>query len=143
MADPEYEPSPWEPIADHVDRYLETGGEEGGVWEGARAVILTTTGRKTGKLRRTPLIRVKDGDDYLVVASLGGAPDHPLWYLNLVANPDVTIHDMAEVHELRARVASPEEKAARWPAATAVWPDYDVYQARTERDIPLVVLEPR
>jgi len=141
--DPTYEPSPWEPIADHVSRYLETDGEDGGVWEGAPCIILSTTGAKTGKTRRTPLIRVADGEDYLVIASMGGAPDHPSWYHNMVANPEVTIQDMAEVHQLTARVASPEEKAERWPAATAVWPDYDAYQAATERDIPLMICEPR
>ena len=143
MSDTEYEPSPWEPIADHVERYLATDGEDGAVWEGAQTIILTTTGRKTGKLRRTPLIRVKDGDDYLVIASLGGAPQHPVWYLNLVANPDVTIQDRAEVHELRARVADDEERARRWPVAVAAWPAYDEYVTKTVRVIPLVICEPR
>ncbi len=143
MSEPEYEPSPWEPIAEHVEKYLSTNGEDGGVWMDAPTIILSTVGRKTGKLRRTPLIRVKDGDDYLVVASMGGAPQHPVWYLNLVANPEVTIQDMAEVHELRARVADDDEKARRWPAAAAVWPDYDKYQASTDRNIPLVICEPR
>ena len=99
--------------------------------------------RKSGKLRRTPLIRVKDGDRYLVVASMGGAPQHPNWYLNLLDDPDVTIQDRAEVHELRARTASPEERAELWPVATAQWPDYDNYQAKTDREIPLVICEPR
>jgi deazaflavin-dependent oxidoreductase (nitroreductase family) len=143
MSDSDYEPSPWEPIADHVERYLATNGEDGAVWEGAPIIILTTTGRKSGKLRRTPLIRVKDGDDYLVVASMGGAPTHPVWYLNMVANPDVTIQDRAEVHELRARVAEGEERARRWATAAAVWPDYDEYVTKTDRQIPLVICEPR
>jgi deazaflavin-dependent oxidoreductase (nitroreductase family) len=143
MSDAEYEPSPWEPIADHVERYLATDGEDGAVWEGAPIIILTTTGRKSGKLRRTPLIRVKDGDDYLVVASMGGAPTNPVWYLNMVANPDVTIQDRAEVHELRARVAEGDEKARRWPVAVAAWPDYDEYVTKTDRVIPLVICEPR
>jgi deazaflavin-dependent oxidoreductase (nitroreductase family) len=143
MSDAEYEPSPWEPIADHVERYLATDGEDGAVWEGAPIIILATTGRKSGKLRRTPLIRVKDGDDYLVVASMGGAPTNPVWYLNMVANPDVTVQDRAEVHELRARVAEGDEKARRWAVAAAVWPDYDEYTTKTDRDIPLVICEPR
>jgi deazaflavin-dependent oxidoreductase (nitroreductase family) len=143
MTDTNYAPSPWEPIAEHVERYLATNGDDGAVWEGAPCIILTTTGAKSGQLRRTPLIRVKDGDNYLVVASMGGAPTSPNWYFNMVANPEVTVQDRAEVHELRARVASPEEKAARWPLATAVWPAYDDYQAGTERDIPLVICEPR
>jgi len=143
MTDENYAPSPWEPIAEHVERYLATDGDEGAVWEGAPCIILTTTGAKSGQLRRTPLIRVKDGDNYLVIASMGGAPSSPNWYFNMVANPEVTVQDRAEVHELRARVASADEKAALWPAATAVWPAYDDYQAGTERDIPLVICEPR
>lgn len=145
MTTAEYEPSPWEPIAEHVQRYLDTGGEDGAEWEGAQTIILTTTGRKTGKLRRTPLIRVHDdaSGDYLVIASLGGAPSHPVWYLNLQANPDVTIQDRAEVHELRARTASVAEKADLWPIAVAAWPSYDDYQKSTERNIPLVICEPR
>ncbi len=110
---------------------------------GGPVIILTTTGAKSKKLRRTPLIRVKDGDNYLVIASMGGAPDHPHWYHNVVANPEVTVQDLGEVHELRARTATPEEKAALWPVANAVWPDYDKYQESTDRDIPLVICEPR
>jgi deazaflavin-dependent oxidoreductase (nitroreductase family) len=144
MADtPDYAPSPWEPIRDHVERYLATGGAEGFEWNGAQCIVLTTTGRKSGALRRSPLIRVAHGDGYLVVASMGGAPKHPEWYLNLLADPDVTVHDRDQAHALRARVAAPEEKAALWPLVTEQWPDYDAYQAKTDRDIPLVVLEPR
>ena len=143
MSDTEYEPSPWEPIADHVERYLATDGEDGAIWEGAQVIILTTTGRRSGKLRRTPLIRVRDGDNYLVVASMGGAPTHPQWYLNITEHPDVTVQDRAEVHELRARTATPDEKAALWPVAVEQWPDYATYQSSTDRDIPLVICEPR
>jgi deazaflavin-dependent oxidoreductase (nitroreductase family) len=143
MSDTEYEPSPWEPIADHVERYLATDGEDGAEWEGAQVIILGTTGRRSGKLRRTPLIRVRDGDNYLVVASMGGAPQHPQWYLNITEHPEVTVQDRAEVHELRARTASAEEKAALWPIAVEQWPDYANYQAGTDRDIPLVICEPR
>jgi F420H(2)-dependent quinone reductase len=139
----DYEPSPWEPIAEHVERYLATDGEDGGVWMGAPCIILSTTGARSGKLRRTPLIRVRNGDSYLVVASMGGAPQHPQWFHNVVAHPEVTIQDLAEVHELRARVADATEKASLWPLAAAVWPDYDQYQADTDRDIPLVICEPR
>jgi len=138
----EYGPSPWEPIATQVDQYLGTGGQEGGLMEGFPCVILETVGRKSEKLRRTPLIRVHDGD-YLVVASMGGADQHPQWYPNLIDDPDVAVYDGAERHLVRARTASPEEKAERWAAATAVYPPYDDYQASTERDIPLVVLETR
>lgn len=142
MAD-DYAPSPWDPIADHVRRYLDTDGEDGAEWEGAQVVILSTTGRLSGRLRRTPLIRIADGDNYLVVASMGGAPEHPKWYLNLLEHPEVTIQDRAEVHEVRARTATAEEKARLWPLAVAQWPDYEAYQAATERDIPVVVCEPR
>ena len=136
-----YEPSPWKPIADHVDRYLATDGADGFEWEGAECVILTTVGRKTGSLRRTPLIRIRDGRRYLLVASMGGAPRHPNWYLNLVDNPEVIIQDRDEQHRLRARTATPEEKAELWPLAVRRWPDYDDYQARTDRDLPLVICE--
>ncbi|MGI9576748.1 MAG: nitroreductase family deazaflavin-dependent oxidoreductase [Microthrixaceae bacterium] len=139
----EYEPSPWDPIADHVRRYLETDGEDGAEWEGAQVIILSTVGRASGRLRRTPLIRIADGDNYIVVASMGGAPEHPKWYLNMRDNPDVTIQDRAEVHELRARTANSVEKAKLWPLAVARWPDYEAYQEATERDIPLVICEPR
>jgi deazaflavin-dependent oxidoreductase (nitroreductase family) len=139
----EYEPSPWGMVADQVRRYEESGGTEGTLMEGTPCVILTTRGRRTGKLRKTPLIRVEHEGTYAVVASMGGAPDHPVWYLNLLDHPDVTLQDGPTVLDLRARVAGPEEKAEWWPRATAVWPPYDQYQASTERDIPLVVLEPR
>ena len=143
MSDTEYAPSPWEPVADHVERYLATDGVDGFEFNGAECIILTTIGRKSGMVRRSPLIRVHDGEFYLVVASMGGAPRNPIWYLNLAANPEVTIQDRAEVHELTACTASPEEKAERWPAALAAWPAYAEYQAKTDRDIPLVVCEPR
>lgn len=139
----EYEPSPWEPVAEQVRLYEETGGEEGGTLEGKPCVILTTRGRKTGKIRKTPLMRVEHDRTYAVVASMGGAPQHPVWYLNLVADPDVTVQDGAEVMDLRAREVLDDEKAEWWARATEVWPDYDTYQAATEREIPLIVLEPR
>ena len=139
---PDYEPSPWEPIAEHVEQYLSTGGEEGGIWEGAPCIVLATVGAKSGKLRRTPLIRVRVDDSYVVIGSMGGAPTNPNWVHNLRANPGVTVHDMADSHELVAREATGDEKAELWAAATAVWPDYDAYQAGTERVIPLFVCEP-
>ena len=136
-----YEPSPWNLVADHVDRYLATDGADGFEWEGTQCVILTTVGRKSGSLRRTPLIRIRDGERYLLVASMGGAPQHPSWYLNLVDNPEVTVQDRGELHRLRARTATPQEKAELWPLAVSRWPDYDVYLTRTDRDIPLVICE--
>lgn len=141
--DENYEPSPWGPVAEQVERYLATDGEEGYEWNGGHCIILTTTGRRSGKLRRSPLIKVKHGDGYIVIASLGGAPQHPQWYLNITANPEVVINDRSERHELIARTATPEEKEELWPIAVAQWPSYNEYQATTERDIPLVICEPR
>lgn len=138
----EYEPSPWEPIARQVELYEATGGEEGGDLEGQPCVILTTRGRKSGMLRKTPLMRVEHEGTYAVVASMGGAPSHPVWYLNVVADPEVTLRDGAKIMDMRARTASAQEKALWWPRCTDVWPPYDDYQASTDRDIPVVVLEP-
>ncbi len=139
--DRNYVPSPQAFVADHVKRYLTSNGADGFEFEGAQCVILTTVGRKTDSLRRTPLIRVTDGDRYLLVASKGGAPTHPNWYHNLMHNPEVTIQDQHVVHQLQARTATPEEKAALWHLAVEQWPDYANYQARTDRDIPLVICE--
>ncbi len=143
MADETYAPSPWRFVADHVERYLATGGADGYEWEGANCIILSTRGRKSGVVRRSPLIRVAHGDRYLVVASMGGAPKHPQWYLNILDHADVTIHDRDQFHELHARVATPEDRAALWPIAVAEWPAYDDYQTKTDREIPLVICEPR
>ena len=137
----QYRPSSWKLIADHVDRYLATGGADGFEWEGAECIILTTVGRRTGCLRRTPLIRIVVGVRYLLVASMGGAPRHPAWYLNLSANPAVTIQDRDQVREMTARTATAAEKAELWPLAVARWPDYGDYQARTDRDIPMVICQ--
>ena len=93
-------------------------------------------------MRKTPLMRVEQDGDYVVVASMGGAPKHPVWYLNLVADPHVTLQDGAKVTDLRARSATPEERAVWWPRATAAWPPYTEYQKNTEREIPVVILEP-
>ena len=140
--DATYEPSPWEWVADQVEKYESSGGTDGLLLEGKPCVILTTTGRKTGKLRKSPLMRVEHDGTYAVVASMGGAPKHPVWFLNLLENPDVTIQDGPEVRPARARVASPEEKREWWPRATEVWPPYDEYQASTDRDNPVVIVEP-
>lgn len=137
----EYEPSPWQPVAEQVRLYEASGGKEGGTLEGVPVVILTTKGRKSGKLRKSPLMRIEHDGDYAIVASMGGAPEHPVWYLNLVDNPDVTLQDGDKVMDLRARTASPDEKRHWWPRLTAVWPPYSEYQSKTERDIPVVVLE--
>jgi len=127
---------------EHVERYVETDGREGHDWRGTHTLILTTTGRRSGQPRSHPLIYGRHGDDYLVVASLGGAPKHPAWYLNLEANPDVEIQVKADRMRAHARTATPEERAELWPIMTREWPDYDRYQERTDREIPIVVLEP-
>lgn len=127
---------------DHIKAYRETNGEVGHIWNGATALLLTTTGRKSGEARTSALIYAKDGDDYLVVASMGGAPMHPAWYLNLQANPQAEIQVLADRIPVTARTASPEEKPRLWDIVREQWPNYDVYQSRTDRDIPVVVLTP-
>ena len=127
---------------EHVDRYLATGGKEGHDWQGTQTLILTTTGRRSGRQRQHPLIYGRHGDDFLVVASKGGTPQHPAWYLNLVADPDVEIQVRDERIRAHARPASREEKPELWSIMTKEWPAYDSYQEKTEREIPVVVLEP-
>ena len=126
----------------HVERYEATDGEEGHDWQGTTTLILTTTGRKSGEPRSTPLIYQRHGDYYLVVASNGGADDPPSWYRNLEADHDVRVQVKADRFGARARDASPEEKPAMWRTMTGAWPAYDDYQEKTEREIPVVVLEP-
>ena len=137
-----YEPSPWEPIADQVELFEATDGREGAELQGKPVIILWTKGRHTGKIRKTPLIRVRDGDRYAVVASMGGAPKHPVWYHNIVADPYVSLQDGPALRDYVAHVATGEEKKEWWAKAAEVWPDYDSYQANTDREIPLIVLEP-
>lgn len=128
---------------EHVQRYEETDGEEGHIWvNGAPCLVLTTTGRRTGEDRKFALIYQEHEGDYVIVASKGGADSHPGWYLNLVDNSDVTVQVGAEKFRAKARTADSAERAALWPTMAAVWPDYDKYQASTEREIPVVVLEP-
>jgi deazaflavin-dependent oxidoreductase (nitroreductase family) len=126
----------------HVRRYQETDGEVGYWWNGAPTLLLTTTGRRSGEARTTPLIFGRDGDDYLVVASVGGMPKHPAWYLNLRADPHAHIQVMDEQLDVTARTADDDEKPRLWAIVNEVWPNYDVYQTRTERVIPVVVLTP-
>lgn len=130
-------------IAKHLDQYLATDGREGHEWNGVRTLLLTTKGRKTGEPLQLPLIYEKDGDNYVVVASKGGADDHPAWYKNLVADPNVHLQVGPDKFEARARTATPEEKPALWKKMAAVWPSYDEYQAKTSREIPVVILEPK
>lgn len=134
----------------HVWVYRATGGRVGGKWRiaaafpgGVPALLLTTVGNKTGLRRTTPLIYIEDGERVVIVASQGGLPRHPSWYLNLRANPDVEIQRKREVREMRARDATPEERAVLWPRLVAHYSDFEQYQAWTERTIPVVVLEPR
>jgi deazaflavin-dependent oxidoreductase (nitroreductase family) len=126
---------------EHVRRYVETDGVEGHDWQGVSVLILTTTGRHSGESRSTPLIYGTHGDDYLVVASKGGAPEHPAWYLNLTEHPEVTVQVRGERFHARARTATPEEKPELWRTMAEVWPAYDEYQRNTDREIPVVVLE--
>ena len=127
---------------DHIRAYRETGGEVGYIWNGVPTLLLTSTGRRTGQNRTSALIFARDADDYLVVASMGGAPSHPMWYLNVQANPEATIQVKAETLAVVAHTASAAEKPRLWKIVADVWPNYDVYQSRTDRDIPVVVLSP-
>ena len=136
-------------ISDHLRAYRDSGGTVGHYWDSTdfggdglkTCLLLKTVGRRTGKTYVHPLLYGKDGDNYLLVASQGGAPDHPQWYKNLVAQPEVQVQVLADRFTARARTATPEEKARLWPAMTAHWPAFDEYQAKTSRDIPLVILE--
>jgi deazaflavin-dependent oxidoreductase (nitroreductase family) len=125
----------------HVRTYEESAGEEGYDWNGAPILILTTRGRRSGEERKNALIFQEHDGDYLIVASRGGSDQPPAWYLNLSADPDVTVQVKADRFKATARTASPDEKRALWSKMTAVWPDYDTYQTKTSRDIPIVVLE--
>jgi deazaflavin-dependent oxidoreductase (nitroreductase family) len=126
----------------HIARYRETNGEEGYDWRnGTTILLLTTTGRKSGEERTSALIFRDYGDEYLIVASKGGSDQPPAWFLNLEANPDVTVQVKGDVFPATARVATAEEKPARWTHMSEVWPDYDKYQAGTDREIPIVILE--
>ncbi|OHV29008.1 MULTISPECIES: nitroreductase family deazaflavin-dependent oxidoreductase [Pseudofrankia] len=126
----------------HVRAYRETGGEVGYLWNGVPILLLTATGRRTGEPRTSALIFGRDGDDYLVVASTGGAPKHPSWYLNLRARPAAEIQVRAEHIPVIARTASDSEKPRLWKFMADLWPNYDAYQTRTDRAIPVVVLAP-
>ena len=139
----QYEPSPLKFAADQVKVYEESGGREGTTLQGKPVVIVTSKGRRSGNVRKTPLMRVEHDGSYAVVASMGGAPRHPVWYFNLVANPDVTVQDGPDIYEMRARELEGDEKREWWKRAVAAWPAYDDYQAKTERAIPVFVLEPR
>lgn len=127
---------------EHVRRYQETDGEVGHIWRrGSKILLLTTKGRTTGEQRTTPLIYEEDGDRYVIVASKGGAPEHPGWYRNLTKEPAVELQVKGEVFPARARIATGEERERLWELAAQQWPAYDEYQTKTDREIPVVVLE--
>jgi deazaflavin-dependent oxidoreductase (nitroreductase family) len=127
---------------EHVRRYLETGGAVGHEWSGVHTLLLTTTGRKSGQSRISPMIYGQDDTSYVVIASQGGAPTHSNWYLNLVADPRVEVQVGAEHFAATARAAEGEERDRLWQVMTSIWPNFDVYQTRTDRRIPVVVLSP-
>ncbi len=138
-----YQPSPSERVAKQVELYESTDGREGSTMRDLPCVIVTHQGRNSGAVRKTPLMRVVDGERYLLVASLGGAPKHPVWYYNLVAHPEVTVRDGAKVQEMRARlVTDPAERARVWKIAVAAFPNYAEYEKKTTRQIPVFVAEP-
>jgi deazaflavin-dependent oxidoreductase (nitroreductase family) len=139
----QYEPSPAQWVRDQVELYESSGGTDGTMLMGKPVVILTTKGHKTGKIRKSPLMRVEHDGKYAAVASLGGAPQHPKWYRNVVEHPDVVLRDGTNVYEMRAREVTGDEKSEWWKRAVEAWPAYDEYQAKTERVIPLFVLEPK
>ena len=142
----EYVPSPRQWVRDQVEAYEGSNGREGTTLRdtGLPVIIVTHTGNKTGAVRKTPLMRVKDGANYVLVGSVGGAPSNPVWVHNLRANPEVEIRDHAAVQPMRVREVSDERERGRlWKLAVAAFPPYEEYQARTARRIPVFVAEPR
>mgnify|MGYP001345742469 FL=1 len=138
----EYAPSPSDRARSQVERFEASGGREANTLDGVPIVVLTTVGAKTGKLRKTPLMRVEHEGRYAVVASMGGAPKHPVWYHNVVAHPHVELQDGPVKRDYVARELSGAEREEWWARAVAVWPDYARYQERTSRVIPVFLLEP-
>ncbi|MBZ4322923.1 nitroreductase family deazaflavin-dependent oxidoreductase [Streptomyces huiliensis] len=137
----EYEPSPEQWVRDQVELYESSGGTEGTTLRDMPVVVLTTLGAKSGKLRKTPVMRVEHEGKYAVVASLGGAPKHPVWYHNLKADPRAELQDGPLRQDVTAREVTGEEKARWWERAVAAYPDYADYQEKTDREIPVFVLE--
>ena len=138
----EYEPSTSDWARENAETYMASGGTEGTELKGRPVILLTTIGAKSGKIRKTPLMRVEHDGEYAVVASLGGAPKHPVWYFNIAANPRVELQDGAATSEYDSREVFGDEKALWWERAVATWPDYAEYQKRTDRQIPVFVLTP-
>ncbi|MFS0703659.1 nitroreductase family deazaflavin-dependent oxidoreductase [Cellulomonas sp. 179-A 9B4 NHS] len=138
----EYAPSPSTFARDQAERYEASGGTEAATLEGRPIIVLTTVGARSGKLRKTPLMRVEHDGEYAVVASKGGAPEHPTWFHNIVAHPRVELQDGAVRKDYEARIVTGDERAAWWERAVATWPAYDDYTRRTDREIPVFVLTP-
>jgi len=138
----DYQPSAASWARDQVDLYENSGGTEGTELNGRPVIILTSMGAQTGKIRKTPLMRVEHDGDYAVVASLGGAPRNPVWYYNLTANPHVELQDGPVKKDYQAREVTGDERATWWERAVATWPDYAEYQKKTTRTIPVFVLTP-
>ena len=142
---PGYIPSPWQWVREQVELYESSGGTQGTTLRdtGLPVIIVTHTGNKTGAIRKSPLMRVKDGVNYILVGSKGGAPDNPVWVHNLRAHPEVEIRDHTETHAMRVREVSDDAERARlWKLAVAAYPPYEEYQAKTTRRIPVFVAEP-
>ena len=138
----DYEPSTSDWARENAEKYMESGGTEGTELEGRPVILLTTLGAKTGKIRKTPLMRVEHNGEYAVVASLGGAPKNPVWYYNVKKNPRVELQDGSVTKDYEAREVFGDEKVAWWGRAVEAWPDYAEYQTKTDRQIPLFVLTP-
>lgn len=138
----EYEPSTSDWAREQAEKYEKSGGTEGTELNGMPVVVLTTVGNKSGKLRKSPLMRVEHDGNYAVVASLGGAPKNPVWYYNVVAHPHVELQDGPTVQDMVAREITGDEKAVWWERAVAAFPPYAEYQEKTDREIPVFVLEP-
>ncbi|WP_069164394.1 nitroreductase family deazaflavin-dependent oxidoreductase [Nocardia altamirensis] len=139
----EYAPSTSGWAREQAEAYENSGGTEGTILQGKPVILLTTKGAKTGKLRKTPLMRVEHNGEYAVVASLGGAPKHPVWYYNIKAEPHVELRDGEVNKDYTAREVVGEERQLWWDRAAAVWPDYNEYTKKTDRVIPIFVLTPR
>jgi F420H(2)-dependent quinone reductase len=138
----DYEPSTSDWARENAEKYMESGGTEGTELKGKPVILLTTVGAKSGKIRKTPLMRVEHGGEYAVVASLGGAPKNPVWYYNIKAHPQVEMQDGEVNKDYEAREVFGDEKAAWWERAVEAWPDYAEYQQKTDRQIPVFVLTP-
>jgi deazaflavin-dependent oxidoreductase (nitroreductase family) len=128
-------------MAEHLDSYLKTNGAVGHIWRGMPTLLLTTTGRRSGEERILPLLYGRDGNRYVLVASMGGAPDHPAWYKNLVDDPEVRVQVGADRFRARARTANRDERPRLWRLMTKLFPTYDKYQAITRREIPVILIE--